>query len=318
MGAIFSADIFISALELGCIYSFVAMALYISFTILNIADLSTDGCFTLGCAVCAVVTISGHPYLAIPAAMLAGICSGYITALLQTRMGVESILAGIIVNTALYTINIFIMGKSNLNIFGQDTMFSVAKGLSASAGYQRSYKLIIVAVLVVIAVLAITWFLNTKIGLSIRATGDNPSMVKASSINPGKMITTGLCISSALTALSGAVLAQYQKSCDINFGTGQVTIALASLVIGTSLVSHGSVLRRVSGVVLGSCLYRVIIAVALRFHLPGECLKLVSAIIVAVAISAPYLGRNLKFMQQKKAMYKEEKAESCGRNGEGE
>jgi putative ABC transport system permease protein len=114
------------------------------------------------------------------------------------------------------------------------------------------------------------------------------------------------------------VLAQYQKSCDINFGTGQVTIALASLVIGTSLVSHGSVLRRVSGVVLGSCLYRVIIAVALRFHLPGECLKLVSAIIVATAISAPYLGRNLKFMQQKKAMYKEEKAESCGRNGEGE
>ena len=316
MGAIFSADIFISALELGCIYSFVAMALYISFTILNIADLSTDGCFTLGCAVCAVVTISGHPYLAIPAAMLAGVCSGFITAMLQTKMGVESILAGIIVNTALYTINIFVMGKSNLNIFGQETMFVNAKKLSDAVWYQKSYKLIIAAVLVVIAIILISWFLNTKIGLSIRATGDNPMMVKASSINPGKMITTGLCISSALTDLSGAVLAQYQKSCDINFGTGQVTIALASLVIGTSIISHGSVFKRVLGVVMGSCLYRVIIAVALRFHLPGECLKLVSAIIVAVAISAPYLTGKMKFVQQKNDMLKAEKLEGIGKESD--
>ena len=278
MSSIFTLSIVQSALELGFIYSLVALALFISFTILNIADLSTDGCFTLGCAVGAMVTLAGHPVLALFAAMGAGVCSGFITAFLQTRMGIESILAGIIVNTGLYTINIAVMGfASNVNLFGCDTIFSLAKETIGGS----FYKIIVVAIVVAAVALILSWFLGTRLGLSIRATGDNPDMVKASSINPGFMITVGLCVANSLTGLSGALLAQYQKSCDINLGTGMVTIALASLIIGESIIGKGSILKRVCGVVLGSCLYRFLVAVALRLNVPAECLKLVSAIIVA-------------------------------------
>lgn len=298
MGSIFTLSIAQSALELGCIYSLVALALFVSFSILNIADLSTDGCFTLGCAVCAMVTIAGHPVLALLAAMLAGVCSGFVTAFLQTRMGIESILAGIIVNTGLYTINIAVMGfSSNVNLFTCKTIFSMAKEAIGGIWYKLLVALVIVAVIGILLAL----FLNTRLGLSIRATGDNADMVKASSINPAFTITVGLCVANALTGLSGGVLAQYQKSCDINLGTGMVTIALASLIIGETLIGKGSVMRRVIGVILGSCLYRFIVAVALRLNVPAECLKLVSAIIVAVAIAFPYLKKKAAFFRQKTA-----------------
>lgn len=290
MSTLFTLSILQSALELGCIYALVALALFLSFSILNIADLSTDGCFTLGCAVGAVVTLAGHPVLALFAAAGAGICSGFITAFLQTRMGVPSILAGIIVNTGLYTVNIAVMGfSSNVNLFACDTIFSLAKEKLHYGWYEDWYKLLIVLIVVMITGVLLSLFLNTRIGLSIRATGDNEDMVRASSINPLFMITVGLCIANALTALSGAILGQYQKSCDINLGTGMVTIALASLIIGETLVGKGSMFRKIAGVILGSCLYRFIVALALRMNVPAEALKLVSAVIVAVAISFPYL-----------------------------
>ena len=307
MSSIFTLSIVQSALELGFIYSLVALALFISFTILNIADLSTDGCFTLGCAVGAMVTLAGHPVLALFAAMGAGVCSGFITAFMQTRMGIESILAGIIVNTGLYTINIAVMGfASNVNLFGCDTIFSLAKETIGGS----FYKIIVVAIVVAAVALILSWFLGTRLGLSIRATGDNPDMVKASSINPGFMITVGLCVANSLTGLSGALLAQYQKSCDINLGTGMVTIALASLIIGESIIGKGSILKRVCGVVLGSCLYRFLVAVALRLNVPAECLKLVSAIIVAVAIAFPYLKKRVAFSRQKSIAIRKRKEDS--------
>ncbi|MCR5716758.1 MAG: ABC transporter permease [Lachnospiraceae bacterium] len=300
LASIFSTSVIVTALELGCIYALVALALYISFSILNIADLSTDGCFTLGCATGAVVTTMGHPFLALPAAMLVGVLSGFITAFLQTRMGIQSILAGIIVNTGLYTINFLVMGRSsNVNIFGVDTIFSLAKEVSEAETYKTLYKLVIALVIVLVICLILHWFLNTTLGLSIRATGDNEHMVKASSINPAFTITVGLCVSGSLTALSGAILAQYQKSCDINFGTGQVTIALASLMIGETLIRRGSIFRRAIGVVLGSCLYRIIVAIALRFNLPAEALKLASAVIVTVAIFVPYFKGNMDFYKRR-------------------
>ena len=147
----------------------------------------------------------------------------------------------------------------------------------------------------------VSLFLNTRLGLSIRATGDNPDMVRASSINTKLMITIGLCLSNSLTGLSGGLLAQYQKSCDINLGTGMVTIALASLIIGETLIGKGSIWCRILGVVLGSCLYRFIVAIALRFDVPPEALKLVSAIIVAIAIGLPYLKRQFHLYQTKRA-----------------
>ena len=302
MGSIITLSIVQSALELGFIYALVALALFISFTILNIADLSTDGCFTLGCAVCATVTIAGHPILGLFAAMAAGVCSGFVTASLQTKMGIQSILAGIIVNTGLYTINIAVMGfASNLNLFNCESVFTWAKAAIGGSWY----KLIVAAVIVILIGILVSLFLNTRLGLSIRATGDNPDMVRASSINTGFMITIGLCVANALTALSGGLLAQYQKSCDINLGTGMVTIALASLIIGESLIGKGGMLKRILGVILGSCLYRFIVAIALRMNVPAECLKLVSSIIVAVAIALPYLKKRYYFSRQKKVAKQE-------------
>ena len=314
LSSIFSVGVLQSALELGCIYALVALALFLSYSILNIADLSTDGCFTLGCAVCCQVAVAGHPFLALIAAMAAGVLSGFVTAFLQTRLGVESIMAGIIVNTGLYTVNLAVMGfSSNMSLVKVDTVFSVAKEALAFAG--GWYQLVVAAVVILAAGAAMVWFLGTRLGLSIRATGDNAAMVRASSIDPGRTIMVGLCISGSLTALSGALLAQYQKSCDINVGTGMVTIALASLIIGETLLGRRSMVTRVAGVAFGSCLYRFIVAVALRFNVPAAAMKLVSALIVAVAIAMPAVRQKLAFEQRKQAARRLHAAAHGSQNG---
>ena len=278
-----SITVVTSALELGFIYALVALALFLSFRILNIADMTTDGSFTLGCAVSATVAVAGHPWLALPAAMLAGAAAGSVTALLQTRCRVPSILAGIITNTGLYTVNLAVMGfSSNVNMLRTTTIFS-------ALGAQM--KIVPAAAISLTAAVLIVIFLNTRLGLSIRATGDNPDMVRASSINTGFTITVGLCISNALTALSGAVLAQYQKTADINLGTGMVIIGLASLIIGETIFRSRSLWLKALGAVVGCIVYRFIIAIALRLDIPSECLKLVSAVIVALAIALPNIKK---------------------------
>lgn len=285
-----SGAVILSALELGCIYALVSLALLVSFRILNIADMTTDGSFTLGCAVSATVAVAGHPILALPAAMLAGAAAGGITALLQTRFRIPSILAGIITNTGLYTVNLAVMGfSSNVNMLKTDTVFTLLRPLLGSA-----YRLLPAAVVAILAAVLLVLFLKTRLGLSIRATGDNPDMVRASSINTGFTITVGLCLSNALTALSGALLAQYQKTADINLGTGMVIIGLASLIIGESLFPRGKLWMKAAGALVGSLLYRFIIAIALRLDLPSECLKLISAVIVALAIGLPGLKKGRK------------------------
>ncbi len=283
----FSSAVILSALELGFIYSLVALALMLSFRILNIADMTTDGSFTLGCAVSATVAAAGHPLLALPAAMLAGAAAGGMTALLQTRFRIPSILAGIITNTGLYTVNLAVMGfSSNVNLLRSETLFTLLKPF-----FGTFYRLVPAVLLAVLAATLLVVFLKTRIGLSIRATGDNPDMVRASSINTGFTVTVGLCIANALTALSGALLAQYQKTADINLGTGMVVIGLASLIIGESLFHRGKLWAKAAGAVAGSVVYRFIIALALRLDLPSECLKLISAVIVAAAIGLPALKK---------------------------
>ena len=278
-----SPAIILSALELGFIYALVALALYLSFRVLNIADMTTDGAFTLGCAVSATVAVAGHPYLALPLAMLAGACAGIVTALLQTKWNVPSILAGIITNTGLYTVNLAVMGfSSNVNMLRSVTIFTPFPGM----------KMIPAVIITLIVGTALVVFLNTRLGLSIRATGDNPDMVRASSINTGLTITIGLAVSNSITALSGAVLAQYQKTADINLGTGMVIIGLASLIIGETLFRKGKLWFKVLGAIVGCIVYRFIIAIALRLDLPSECLKLVSAVIVACAIALPAIKKN--------------------------
>lgn len=286
-----SMTVITGALELGFIYALVAMALFLSFRVLNIADMTTDGAFTLGCAVSATLAVAGHPFLAIPAAMIAGAAAGYITAFLQTKMGVPSILAGIITNTGLYTINLAVMGfSSNVNMLKTDTIFTFAQGILPDGA---PYKLIVAVLITAVVCALLIMFLQTRVGLSVRATGDNPDMVRASSINTAFTISLGLCCANAMTALSGAVLAQYQRTADINLGTGMVVIGLASLIIGENGFTKRSIYLKAVGAVIGSVIYRFIIAIALRFDLPSEFLKLISAVIVALAISAPYIRKGI-------------------------
>ena len=285
-----SSAVVLSALELGCIYALVALALFLSFRVLNIADMTTDGAFVLGCAVSATTAVAGHPLLALPAAMAAGACAGFVTAFLQTKLNIPSILAGIITNTGLYTVNLAVMGfSSNVNMLRTDTLFTLVQPYLGSL-----YRLLPAAALTLVMAAVLVVFLNTRLGLSIRATGDNPDMVRASSINTGFTVTVGLCMANALTALSGAVLAQYQKTADINLGSGMVIIGLASLIIGETLVPRGKLWRKALGAVLGSVAYRFIIAIALRLDLPSECLKLISATIVALAIGLPTIRKSLR------------------------
>lgn len=293
-----------TALEIGLITALTVLALFLSYSMLNVCDLSTDGCFTLGAAVGAVVAISGHPYLSLFAAMGAGILSGFITALLQTKMGINSLLAGIIVNTALYSVNIAIMGGSSLlNMNKTVTVFTKMRDLLAGTFLAKQSKLIVAAVAVLLVAVLLALFLKTRLGLAVRATGDNPDMVRSSSINPVFTTIIGLCLANAITALSGCLLAQSQKSVNIDIGTGMVTIALASLLIGNVFLGKKKMPLRILGMVLGAFAFRLIYTVALRFDMPAFMLKLVSSVIVVAAISGPYLKQQfplfLKKMQRR-------------------
>lgn len=278
-----------TALELGFQYALVAMALFLSYRILDIADLTTDGTFVLGAAVSVAVTAAGHPILAIPAAMLAGACAGFVTAFLQTRMGVPSILAGIVTNTGLYTVNLMAMGwRSNLSLLKKTTVFSLLKSLSDAPFWGQWYALALSASVTVLAGVLLYLFLGTRLGLSIRATGDNRDMVRASSVNPAFTVTVGLCTANALTALSGAVVGQYQKTVDVNLGTGIVVIGLACLIIGETVLGRRTVGKGIAAVMVGSVIYRFIYAIVLYTKVvPIEGLKLFTAIVVALAIAAP-------------------------------
>lgn len=289
-----------TASELGLISALTVIALYLSYSMLNVCDLSTDGCFTLGATVGAVVTLSGHPFLALPAAMAAGIASGFITAFLQTKMGVNSLLAGIIVNTALYSINIAVMGNSSiLNLNKTDTVFTKALDLLRNTPLMEQYKLIVALLAVIIIGVLLALFLRTKLGLAIRATGNNPDMVRSSSINPVFTTIVGLCIANSFTALSGCLLAQSQKSVNIDIGTGMVTIALASLLIGNVFLGRKKIPLQIVGMVLGAFVFRLVYTIALRFDMPAFMLKLVSSVIVVLAISIPYLKTRFPFLKRK-------------------
>ena len=289
-----------TALELGFLYALVAMALFLSYRILDIADLTTDGCFVLGAAVSVTVTAAGHPVLAIFAAMLAGACAGFVTAFLQTKLGVPSILARLVPNTRRYTINIIAMGwKTNQSILGGNTVFTMLRETGIGGEW---YELLLAAFVTLLAGLLLVLFLGTRMGLSIRATGDNPDMVRASSLNPSFTITVGLCLANMLTALSGAIVGQYQKTVDINSGTGIVVIGLACLIIGETLLGRRSVKKGVIAAILGSIVYRFIYAIVFYTKIvPVECLKLLTAIIVALAIAAPSIQKWATFQKRKMA-----------------
>lgn len=289
-----------TTIELGLISSLTVLALYVSYSCLNVCDLSTDGSFTLGACVGAVVALSGHPFLAIPAAMIASALSGLITAFLQTKLRINSLLAGIVVNTGLYSINIAIMGNASLlNLNGTKTIFSMLKDSFKGTEFENYYIVIIAGIFVVLSMAVIVLFLKTRLGLAIKATGDNPKMVQSSSINPHMTTIVGLCFANAFTGLSGCLLAQSQKAVNIDIGSGMVTVALASLLIGNTIIRKDRSVLKTLAAVLGSIIFRLVYTIALRFHMPAYMLKLISSIIVIIALAGPTIWKGITFKKGK-------------------
>lgn len=285
---------FFSAIELGLIYSLMVLGLFISYRILNIPDLTVDGSFTLGAAVAVVATLAGHPVLGLLLAALAGAAAGFVTALLQTRMKIQPILAGIITMTALYSINLMVMdNKANLPLAQGESIYHNLPGMLLSG----------LAAIGVAAVLVL--FLQTPAGLAVRATGDNEAMVRSSSINADRMKMAGLSIANACVALSGALIAHYNCYAEVRMGIGMVVIGLASLIVGEIavglLVRRATILSGAVAAIVGSVLYRLIIAQALEWNFSSSSLKLITAIIVAMAMSVPAVKELLRLAKQRRA-----------------
>lgn len=284
---------FFSAIELGLIYSLMVLGLFISYRILNIPDLTVDGSFTLGAAVAVVATLAGHPVLGLLLAALAGAAAGFVTALLQTRMKIQPILAGIITMTALYSINLMVMdNKANLPLAQGESIYHNLPGMLLSG----------LAAIGVAAVLVL--FLQTPAGLAVRATGDNEAMVRSSSINADRMKMAGLSIANACVALSGALIAHYNCYAEVRMGIGMVVIGLASLIVGEIavglLVRRANILSGAVAAIVGSVLYRLIIAQALEWNFSSSSLKLITAIIVALAMSVPAVKESLRLAKQRR------------------
>ena len=285
----------------GLIYAILSYGIFITYKILDFPDLTVDGSFPLGAAVTAVLLTHGvNAWLTLPIALVIGALAGLCTGLIHVRAKVRDLLVGIITITALYSINIAIMdGASLLSLNKTQTVFSLMKTALAGTPLAGQYKLLTALAAVVLIVLLLTLFLRTRMGLAIRATGNNPDMVRSSSINPAMTTTVGLCIAGSFTALSGCLLAQYQKAADINIGQGMVTIALASLLIGSTILGRGGIFLRAVGAVLGAVVFRLVYTVALRLDMPAFMLKLVSAVIVVLAISIPYLKTQLPVLRRR-------------------
>ena len=283
-----------TALELGCIYSLVSLALFLSYRILDIADLTTDGCFVLGMAVSVSTAASGHPVLGILLGTLAGGCAGFVTAFLQTNMGVPSIIAGIITNTGLYTVNLMAMGwSSQISLLKQETVFTMFRSTGIGGTW---YTVILGGTAALLCMILMKLFLATRLGLSIRATGDNRDMVSASSINPKYTITVGLVAANCLAGLSGALAGQLNKTCDVNAGTGIVVIGLACLIIGETVIGgRKSIGRNITACLVGNIIYRMIYALILQTKIINiQSLKLMTAVIVALAVAMPTIRENIE------------------------
>ena len=285
-----SLTAFIGAMELGLVYSLLAFGTFISYRILKVADLTVDGSFVLGAAASAMLAFEGMPFAGILAALIAGAIAGIITALLQTKMGIQPILAGILTMTGLYSINLMVMGgKANIPLLNKINIFTYAENFGG-----RAYKIIVLAAIIAAVFIMLNWFFRTLLGLSIRATGDNEDMCRASSINTDAVKIVGFALSNSIVALSGALVAQMQQSADVNMGSGMVVISFASLIIGSVIIKNKNITRGLLSVVIGSIIYRLIIALILTTNFPPSYLKLISAIVVITALSLPNIKRSME------------------------
>lgn len=283
----------IGSLQQGFIYGILALGIYITFRILNIPDLTVDGSFTLGLAVSATLTVSGHPNAGILVAFLAGACAGSVTGLLQTKLGIHPILSGILTMSGLYTVNLRVLGESsNVSLIGTASIFEIVRNWGVG---KEAAKTLVPVLYCVVGAVALIWFFRTHLGLCIRATGDNEDMVRASSINVDAMKITALAISNGFVALSGALIAQYQGYADISSGIGTVVVGLASVIIGEVFFGKRSVVVGFFSAITGAVLYRFMIALALVTKIfPQYAFKLVSAVIVIIALAIPTVSEKIR------------------------
>ena len=292
----------IGALTIGLILSLLALGVFISFRIFEFPDITADGSITLGAALAAVLLVQGvNPILATIAALLAGALAGTLTGVIHTRFGINKLLSGILVMTALYSVNLHVMGKSNVPLLSERTMASLAeraavrvRGASTDLdvwGWSvslRDASMLLVALLVVLAVAMLLYaFFKTNLGTAMQAAGDNPQMIRALGVNVDNMIVLGLALSNGLIAASGALLAQYQGFADVQMGIGMVVWGLASIIIGEALVGVRQLGFIITGAIFGSVLFRLLVAIALRGGLNPNDLKLVTAAFVFAALILP-------------------------------
>ncbi len=284
-------SVLMGAVSQGLLWSILAIGVYITYKILDYADLTTEGSYPLGAAVAAQMILSGfNPFIATFVSMIAGMVAGFVTGFLNTKLKIPSLLSGILSMTGLYSINLRIMGKANLPLLKQDTVISIVSDM----GVETSTAVLIVGIISVLIVIAILWwFFGTEKGFAIRATGDNADMIRALGVNTNSMVILGLVISNGLIALSGGIMAQYNGYADVGMGTGTIVIGLASVIIGEVLFGHSSILRSLFAVVLGSILYRIIIAFVLSKGLVPTDLKLLSSVLLAVCLSLPLIKEKL-------------------------
>lgn len=278
----------------GLVYGFVAIGVYITFRVLAFPDLTVDGSFPLGGAVAGILIVSGaNPWLATLAALCAGLLAGLGTALLYTKLRINALLAGILMMVGLYSINLMIMGRANIPLLREITIFDqVARFFNTNTSL--TLAIVFVLIIAIIILIILNWFLRTEIGLALRATGQNQQMVRGLGGDTDMTTILGVSISNGLVALSGAIIAQNQGFTDVGMGIGIIVLGLASVIIGEGIFRPKKITALLLAVVGGAFTYRLFISIALRLGLPPTNLKLITALLVIVALAVPYIQKRLR------------------------
>ena len=290
-------DLVLSTVSQGLLWAIMARGVFLTFRVLDIADLSVEGTFPLGAAVAATLIDAGHSvWFAMLIALIAGCIGGTVTALLTTKLKIPALLSGILTMIGLYSVNLMIMGKANVPLLRAETVFTLTEDLFGVSSVVATLIVGLIATTVVGVIMY--WFFGTVLGTAIRATGCNPQMPRAQGINTNVMVILGLLISNGLVALSGALVAQSNGFADVGMGTGTIVIGLASVIIGEVLFGTRSFKNWLISVVLGSVVYRAVIAIVLELGMPPNDLKLFTAVLVAIALSLPLIKNKFAIMKR--------------------
>lgn len=282
-------DLIVATVAQGLLWSVMALGVFLTFRVLDIADLSVEGTFPLGAAIAATwIAGGGNPWVALLLALVGGALAGVVTAVLHTKLKIPALLAGILTMIALYSVNLRIMGKANISLLRMDTVFT---DVAAWVTHSVWATLLVGLVLTFLVGEFIYWFFGTELGTAIRATGNNPQMIRAQGVNTDQMIILGMLMSNALVALCGAFVAQSQGFADVGMGIGTIVIGLAAVIIGEVLFGMRSFKNHLISVILGSLVYRAVIAIVLYLGMPPNDLKLFTAVLVAAALSLPLLQK---------------------------